>query len=870
MRVANCLLLLLVFITPSLYGQLKTYTTARTDTPLRIDCILDDAWNEVEWSGDFIQRYPYDGVKPSQKTRFKVLYDDDNLYFYIRAFDTAPDSIVKRLSKRDTYEGDKVEVFIDSYDDKRTSFCFTASVSGVKSDRMITSDGDNWDSSWDPIWYLRTIVDDKGWIAEIRIPLSQLRFSGSDYQSWGLQVRRSIFRKDENSFWMPFAKSESGWVRHYGRLEGIENLKPKRQNEIAPYAVVGLETYKKDPDNYYKDGRDFTFNAGVDGRVGLTNNLTLDYTINPDFGQVEADASEVNLTAFESYFPEKRPFFVAGREITDYRISAGDGNDGDNIFYTRRIGANPSYYPESGDTASIDQPENTRILGALKLSGKTKNGWTIGIVEALTQSEYAKLHCNGEEWKKRVEPMTNYFVGRVSKDMNEGSTVVGGMFTATNRNIDDPYLNFLHTSAYTGGLDLKHRWKDNKYYIDVKTSFSHVRGDEEAIIRTQRSSRRYFQRPDASHVTLDSTRTSLTGHGGVITIGKSANSGLRYAGFLSWRSPSLELNDIGYLRSGDDVSQIFWIGYRIKDPVFIFRNLNVNLNEWHSRDFGFNYTGFGGNVNFWSQFKNYWSLYGGINYNAESHSTTYLRGGNTFYLPSSYNSWWGLSTDSRKKWRLRLSYSFQNGSYSSSWRQSFGVGLTYRPIDALSLSLSPNITESMSELQYVTSLDYNNETRYVLGKINQKTLRVELRLDLSITPNLSVQYFAQPFVAIGEYSNLKYVTNPSSDNYNDRFSVYDKEQISFSDTDDRWNVDENRDGTKDYSVSNPNYDYKVLLSNFVVRWEYRPGSTLFVVWSQNRTPDNDFKPTYNYDVDRIFRISPHDIFMVKFSYRFSL
>jgi hypothetical protein len=176
----------------------------------------------------------------------------------------------------------------------------------------------------------------------------------------------------------------------------------------------------------------------------------------------------------------------------------------------------------------------------------------------------------------------------------------------------------------------------------------------------------------------------------------------------------------------------------------------------------------------------------------------------------------------------------------------------------------------MSELQYVTSLDYNNETRYVLGKINQKTLRVELRFDLSITPNLSVQYFAQPFVAIGEYSNLKYVTNPSADNYNDRFSVYDKEQISFSDTDDRWNVDENRDGTKDYSVSNPNYDYKVLLSNFVVRWEYRPGSTLFVVWSQNRTPDNDFKPTYNYDVDRIFRISPHDIFMVKFSYRFSL
>lgn len=855
-----------------LFSQEKVFTTQKVTQPIKIDAILDDAWSSVEWQGDFVQRVPYDGQPATQQTKFKVLYDDDFIYVFIKALDSAPDSIVRRLSQRDSYQGDRVDIFIDSYNDKRTAFGFTASASGVKSDQIITADGDNWDDSWNPIWYLATAIVEDGWVAEMKIPVSQLRFAKSQNHTWGFQVRRSLFRKGENSFWRPFDRKASGWASHFGELNGIVNLKPKRQNEIAPYVVGGIKTYDKEQGNIYKDGFDQKFNVGVDGRLGLSNNFTLDYSINPDFGQVEADASEVNLSAFESYFPEKRPFFVAGKETTNFGLGFGDGDMArENLFYSRRVGASPSSYPsDASDTAYVNQPENSRIIGALKVSGKTQNGWTVGLMETLTQSEYADIYYQGTEWTEKVEPFTNYFVSRAQKDLNGGSTVVGAMFTSTNRKIDTDNLKFLHKNAYSGGIDLNHRWADNKYMIDFKLAVSHVRGDSTAITRTQRSWNHNFQRENSKHHSVDSSLTSLSGMSGTLVLGKLTNSGLRYAGWVTFKSPAFEVNDVGYFRGADDIKQILWVGYSISKPTKVLRNFSINASQWQDRDFAFDFNGYGLNTNFWAQLNNYWSINAGYNYNSEQRNNTYLRGGPSFWLPESHSYWLGFDSDGRKTWNVSGSYSGGQGFDNYSSRRTISLNLSYRPFDALKISVSPSISESKNDLQYVTEIENGNSYQYILGKLDQKTLRVEFRADLSITPNLSIQYFGQPFVSFGEYSEFKLVTDPSANNYLNRFSTFPDGQVKYSNENDEYFIDKNSDGNTDYTISNPNFDVKVLLSNFVVRWEYKPGSTLYFVWSQTRDPHDDYVPDYSYNMGNIFKLPPTDILMVKFSYRFSL
>ena len=397
----------MLFIIPLLAQETsvekRTYKTQRVSGGApKIDGYIDsEIWDAVEWSGDFTQRYPNDGEAPSEQTAFKVLYDDNNLYILVRAYDSEPAKIVKRMSRRDGFDGDWVEIDIDSYFDKRTAFSFIASVSGVKSDMVISSDGNNWDDTWDPIWYLKTSIDSEGWIAEMKIPITQLRFSNNkEQQLWGIQLRRHFFRNDENSFWSYFSQDKSGWVRHNGELHGIKNIKPKRQAEISPYIVAKQENFDAEEGNPYKeDGVDRSLGFGIDGKFGITNDFTIDYTINPDFGQVEADPSEVNLTAFESYFQEKRPFFIENRNITDFRVSRGGPFNQNNLFYSRRIGRAPGYYPDidSDNDEYADVPNNTTILGALKLTGKTKKGLSIGIIESLAAEEKACVYKQGVE-----------------------------------------------------------------------------------------------------------------------------------------------------------------------------------------------------------------------------------------------------------------------------------------------------------------------------------------------------------------------------------------------------------------------------------------------------------------------------------------
>ena len=615
----------------------RTYTTQRASTPPRIDGQLDDdVWNRVEWGADFIQRDPAEGEPPTADTNFKILYDDANLYVAFRAIDFEPDKISNILGRRDDFPGDWVEINIDSYHDHRTAFSFTASVSGTQGDEFISEDGDDWDGNWDPVWELETRIDDQGWTAEVRIPLSQLRYGDREEHIWGIQVQRRIYRYEERSVWQPIPKDEDGWVSKFGELHGIRGITAQRQVELLPYAVALGERSEAVDGDPFADGSSGKFTGGLDGKIGVTSDLTLDLTVNPDFGQVEADPSQVNLTAFETFFDEKRPFFIEGANIFEFRIApsvAFGTHTRDRLFYSRRIGRRPQYRADWYEDGYVDQPENTSIIGALKLTGKTQDGLSIGVLESVTAKESAEVDLDGDRRDVTAEPASNYLVGRVQKDYRKGDTRLGGMLTAVNRRIDAAEVDFLHESAYAGGADFFHYMGERAYYLAVNVLGSRVAGSEEAVLRTQTASARYYQRPD-SDTFVDSTRTSLSGHSGSLRVGKSSGK-LNFDTGAAWRSPGFEINDVGFLRNSDEINQFFWVGYSLRNPFWIFRRMSFNVNQWLDFVYGGENTYQAANFNTNANFRNNWNYNFSTTRENERISTSELRGGPSMKVPGS-------------------------------------------------------------------------------------------------------------------------------------------------------------------------------------------------------------------------------------------
>ncbi|MFA6125777.1 MAG: DUF5916 domain-containing protein [Bacteroidales bacterium] len=838
-----------------------------------IDGRLDETlWQTIEKGGQFIEFEPYEGHQPSQKTEFAITYDDNNLYVAYWALDSSPDSISRRLTRRDEIDGDMVGINIDSYYDKRTAFGFFVSASGVKMDMLTSNDGMSEDKTWDPNWYAATAINDQGWTAEMRIPLSQLRFSDKENRIWGIEVYRLLFRKGELSQWQIFPRTAPGSVHLFGELTGISDIKPRRQVDVTPYAVVSGEKFEKEEGNPYATGKDFKYSGGLDAKIGVTNNLTVDLSVNPDFGQVEADPSEVNLTAFETFFAEKRPFFVEGRNILSMPLMLGDGDlANENLFYTRRVGRRPQLYPSLRDGEYARVPEFSKILGAAKISGRTENGWSVGLLESVTAEEKAEIDYNGEKRTETVEPLTNYLIGTLRKDMNDGNTVISGMVTSTNRKLDATTIDQLHSGAYSAGVDFTQYFKDKTYMLMVKSYISQVTGTPDVITQTQMSSARYYQRPDADHLHLDTTRTSLFGNGGTLFFGKLGNAPLQWGWFLSWKTPGVEINDVGYMRSADNILPIFWAGYRFTKPFWIFRSVSLNTNHWTGFDLGLNYQGYGGNINANASFKNMWELGAGLNWDTQTIETSLLRGGPAFQTPSRLAPWIYIGTDQRKKLSLNLNGYGNRYAEGHASMKGLQVSLNYKPINALSISVSPNFTSSYSNLQYIEQNSYGSEPRYIFGSINQTVLGVSLRINLTLTPTLTIQYWGQPFMASGLFSDLKYITNPMADTYSDRYHVYTAEQLSCFQADGYCDVDENMDKIADYTISYPDFNVKEFKSNLVVRWEYRPGSVVFLVWSQGRSGYDAYGDfSFGRDFKSLTNIQPRDILLVKFSYRFGL
>lgn len=853
---------------------LKVYTThAVNPHPPVIDGRIDEpVWAKVEWSSDFVQREPDEGKPPAQPTSFKILYDEKNIYVAIRAHDSEPAKIVGRLARRDTVDGDWVEIQFDSYHDHLSAFCFMVNAAGVKSDMFLSGDGELENPDWNPIWDAETAVDGEGWTAEMRIPFSQLRYAGGAQSSWGVQVNRKFFRSQEISFWQYIPRDASGWVHCFGELKGLEGLRPQRQVELTPYSVGSARTFRAEPGNPFATGSRSNLFGGLDGKVGVTSDLTLDFTINPDFGQVEADPSVVNLTAFETYYEEKRPFFIEGRNILSFDMMGGDGDfSQDNLFYSRRIGRYPQGTVWAGEGEYIDMPESTNIIGAFKLSGKTRSGISIGVIDAVTAAENAAMGFMGGTRQVPVEPSTNYLGLRFQKDYRRGDTVVGGMITAVNRNLGGNELDFLHSGAYTGGFDINHTWKNRTYSIQFMTAFSLVRGSEEALLRTQMSSLRYFQRPDADYLKLDPTRRSLSGHGGTLTFSKSGSGHLSLAVGITWRSPGFEVNDMGYTRYADVAMQYFWAGYRWWKPFSIFREVQINFNQWVGLNFAGERSFMGGNVNFWGRFKNYWQFGLGFNRQFPGLSAMALRGGPSLRTQGGWNLWGNLRSDTRRKFQFSLMGSSYEGDRRYMSDRSFSVGVTYQASNALTLTLSPEFEVYKPMLQWLTRSTFGDEPRYIMAALDQKTAGLTVRLNWSLTPEISVQYYGMPYVSAGTYSKFKRIMDSRAAQLEDRYRAFGPGEITVNPAGGTCSVDENGDGVADYAFPNPNFNFLQFRSNLVIRWEYLPGSVLYLVWSQDRTGyDRTGEFAFGEGFRDLFGVHPGNVFLIKFSYCFKL
>jgi hypothetical protein len=866
-------LLLLILVTLQTAAQTYEKKSCRAQKIDAVSPVIDgklteQVWKTAQWYNGFRQHEPSEGKDPAYQTEFTVLYDQHNIYVGMKMYDPSPDSIVKRLTRRDKIDGDIAGVFFDSYDDKRSAFAFGVTAAGVKFDQFTSNDGQNEDDTWNPIWWTEVSIDSAGWYAEMRIPLTQLRFEQKPEQEWGFEAVRFFYRKQETSVWQPVARKQAAWVSQFGRISGLQGIQSRKIVDIMPYTVARTARFEKDPDNpFMANGKENDLNAGLDAKIGITNYLTLDMTVNPDFGQVEADPSEVNLSTYETFFQEQRPFFIEGKNILNFGLSYGDGDQSaEGMFYSRRIGRSPHYYPDLETGEYGKTPEFTRILGAAKITGKTSTGWSVGFLESMTAKEFTKVYRNNVSSRVPAEPFTNYSIGRIQKDFNEGNTTIGGILTAVNRNLKDDELSFLHKSAYTGGFDFVHKWDNKKWEFDFSMYGSRVAGTPEAITTTQRAWTHLYQRPGAKYLGVDSTKTSLSGYGGKIVLGELDGS-LKFLGFVTWKSPGLELNDVGYMREADNILQVLWMGYRIYEPFSIFREVNINFNQYSEWDFGGNRTSSGGNINAHTTFTNFWNFHFGTNVNGRGLSSSALRGGPMLKLPGSFNAWTAIGSSEQKKLTVELESSF-NKSFEKSFSSHYNIdlGIDYKPSNFLKFSVNPEFETSHTDLQYITQEEINGQSRYIFGTLKRNTLSASFRVNVNLTPELSLQYWGQPFIASGKYSHFKRITDSMGKDLTNRYTEYNPSNVGYDTSSETFTVSET--GFGKVTFDQPDFNVKEFLSNMVIRWEYNPGSTLFLVWSQNREASvNEGSFDFGRDIDRLFSSKANNIFLIKLSYR---
>jgi len=862
-------------VTVSATAPPRTMRAARRTGPITIDGKLDDAaWASAEPSAGFTQSYPQPGKPSPDQTEVRVLYDDAAIYVGIRMFDAHPDSIAAGLARRDATAAtgiysDWVHLIIDSYHDRRTAFRFSTTPRGVQKDVYSYNDN-NEDPNWDAIWEVGTRVDSLGWVAEYRIPLSQLRFGGdATDRVWGLQVQRDIARRSERDTWSPWTPDGSGFVSRFGDVTGLTGIKVPERLEITPYVSSTLTRAPGDDANPFYQHTDNQPKVGGDVKYGLPHGLTLSATINPDFGQVEVDPAVVNLSAFETSFPEKRPFFLEGSDVFSFGQVVRQNDYGSQTFlYSRRIGRQPQLNVP-GNTEYVDIPTQTTIAGAAKVTGKA-GPWTVGLLDAVTTEQSARVIGNtGLRYDRPVEPLTNYFAGRLKRDFRGGATTVGTMLEHTRRDVSDSAVaNALRSDATFGGVDFEHDMMKRTWILSGFAGGSLVQGSQRAIAATQRTSTHYFQRPDSALLNLsyDTTLTSLTGYIGELALAKTGRTFGSIA--VKTSSPGLELNDLGQENRTAYTSISSFIG---RQSFTAGKHLS-NWTVYAYQNEAFNYGGRGifhgmaasGNVTFLNQ----WGAGGGGSFLPASYDDVITRGGPEGRQPESYNLNFFVNTDTRLPAVVNLF-----GAYShdvlGGFEKSAQFSLDVRPSSNVHVNFGPSWTRLHDTEQLVRTVVDPLATstygrRYVMAALNQNTLSLDTRVDVTISPTLSFVAYVQPFVSAGKYSGYKELARPAT--Y--QFNTYGVSQISYDEANAQYLIDPDGTGAAPrFTVSQPDFDIRSLRGNAVMRWDYRPGSSLYFVWQQERS---GFEPIGNFDgrrdVSAIFRTVPTNVFLVKATY----
>lgn len=840
----------------------RVYRTERlVARPPEIDGRLDDeAWKQGEWTGDYIQQIPTEGAPPSVKTELKILYDDQHVYFAIRAYDD-PAKVHRYPGRRDAFTGDIVGVCFDSYNSKKTGFEFDLTAGGSKIDLILGNGETEWDTTWDPVWDGKVAHDEQGWTAEFRVPLNQLRFGSQEEHVWGLHAWRWIDRNQEEVQWQLIPRQNTGRMYQLGELQGIRDLPRQRHLELLPFAMGRASTGPSVPDG----GTDGSGAIGLDAKLGLTSNFTLDATVNPDFGQVEADPSVVNLTAYETFYEEKRPFFLEGRKILSFEVE-----DEDQLFYSRRIGAPPSGVPFLGpDEEMASLPESTTILGAFKLTGRTEGGTSVAVLQAFTQKETVPVTSPLGSRDAVVEPFGSYTVARLHKDWDKGNTSLGGILTSTHRWVGNSALAFLPSQATTAGVDFTRHFANRAWVLEASGVASRVSGDTEAILALQTNPVHFFQRPDASHLGVDRDATSLSGHGGVLRFGRSDTSRLHLGEEFSWYSPGLELNDVGFLRQADLMANRVSVGWSEPTPKGLFRNYAVQLAREDQWAFGSLETRSETELEASGQLKSRWRAQASLSYE-DVVDTRMLRGGPALRWHDFFEAQTFLGSDESRRISAHAhgGYSWARDDDSRAWNT--GVGLNLRPSNRLSLSGSVSYESLLDNLQYVDTADRDaGEPRWILGRIGQDTWSFTFRVNLSITPDLTVQYYGSPFVGTGRYDAFKRATDTLARDFASRFHLFAPEEIAYDAEANAYRVSEAQSG-RSYVFRNPDFSFRQFRSNLVARWEWKPGSSLYVVWSQGRTGYvPEWEGSFSSNWDSLWRARADNVFLVKVSYWFS-
>jgi hypothetical protein len=835
-----------------------------------LDGRLDEpVWQDAPVITGFTQVLPVDGGEPSERTEVRVTYDADALYVVARMFDSDPGAIARRLGRRDSgTSSDVFRISVDSYHDHQTAFEFSVNAAGVRSDALAASDNAYGDSSWDPVWEAAVSVDSLGWVAEMRIPFSQLRFSRDPEQTWGINFTREIFRKSETVRWMWARNTEQGYASLFGHLEGLRNIPQPKRLEALPYSVASADfDGAADRSSPFNDGSVAGRGFGLDLKYGLTSNMTLDATINPDFGQVEVDPAVVNLTDFETYFEERRPFFVEGANLFQY--GSGGRSFAPTLFYSRRVGRAPSR-PASEPGGYADNPTATSILGAAKLTGKV-GGWSVGVLNAVTSAEDARIQAaDGTRGSRAVEPLANYGVASLRRDFRGGNTGVGILATGVNRDLGDPLFAGLRRDAYAAGVDFFHRFAANQWAVSGTLSGSRIAGDAQAITAAQRSSARYYQRPDQDYVTLDPTATSMTGWGSSLSVGKIAGKWTIATDFFA-QSPGFEVNDAGFSTEADDIFHGIIGSRRWLDPGSVFRRFTVASSFAQTWNFGGVNTGRTAYLGVNGQLLNYWSFNVGTNYQLRTLSDATTRGGPLMTRPRVWSASASVNSDRRKALSGGV-FSHFSRNEEGGWGMHAGPSMTLRPSGAVDLNLSLNYGASRAMGFYVTqradataSATYGR--RYLFSELDQKSLDATFRADVALSPSLSIQWYAQPFVATGDYEGFKELARPRSFEFL-RYGKDGASTLAYDQAAGAYTADPDGAGAAPaIRFANPDFSMRSLRSNLVLRWEYRPGSTVFVVWNHGRSGYST-DPTAGIldQTGRLFDDTMRNTFMVKVNY----